>query len=342
MAMKIFFAELGKFLLCVVGFILIAVIWGLMIVCCHNPILFPIWAALFPQSMAGSLVPDRDNEIDVMLKSTSQSLLMWEIKMFPWRMRRHFVEALPHLFSEAEKIQCFFGYLDRQEYLSKLSSASIDALWATGDDAARVHILNSKKSYSRKEMEYIIDKNMEDRARQYAQNATFSKDILILLIEKLPQKLALQLLINAIRKNGLTPDLLRYAQQKCQQEDLKVITDAAETYSICWMVKSAVRKSTNDFRSSDENYSTLLQQVKEFPAEAEMLFSPKLLRMFYEDGRHLHKESIIHILTSLYDENMKKMPLIFKYEKEHGLKDTAVADLVKADPQVLKMYLEQK
>lgn len=292
--------------------------------------------------MAYSLVPDKDNEIDDILKSTSQSLLMWEVKIFPWRMRRHFVEALPHLFSEAEQIRCFFGYLDRQEYLSKLSSEAIDALWATGDDAARVHILNFRKNYARKEMEYLIDKNMADKARQYAQNATFSKDIIMLLIEKCSEKLALQLLLSAIRKNGLSPELLRYAQQKCKPEDLKNITDAAETYSICWMVKSAVRKSTDDFRSSDENYSTLLQQVKEFPAEAEMLFSTKLLRMFYEDGRHLHKESIINILTSLYAENMKKMPLIFKYEKEHGLKDTAVADLIKADPQVMRMYLEEQ
>lgn len=106
------------------GILILLFISMLSVVVCFNPVLFPIWMLFGRRKQAAHLLFGHDQDCwDTLVAALPRALCCWEVKFFPWFMKKDFVLAYPDEFSAKNQVrgarECTQDELDA--YIRKLS-----------------------------------------------------------------------------------------------------------------------------------------------------------------------------------------------------------------------------
>ncbi|MBP5352298.1 MAG: hypothetical protein J6Y91_00840, partial [Alphaproteobacteria bacterium] len=182
-----------------------------------NPIVFPFWAMICRKSFGEQVCGTCKNDIDEVYQQVCQSLLLWEIKLFPMWMKRQFVLAGPQLFSVIDQYNVAHELKgdDKIEFVGRISEEARNYLWRRKYPLDRDAVIAKAKKLSEEILTDLIERDKDEVIDVFIEKTTPSSACVKLLMDYACQKnfssLGRKCLVKLILKHGLSADLIDFA-----------------------------------------------------------------------------------------------------------------------------------
>ncbi len=355
-----FLGWLLQFIACVVLTIAIfgvalPIMWVLML----NPVMFTIWAHIFPKGTADMLYErpmdekQPNNMVDAwaticvgIICWAHRRLHGWMPKHFAWYAKRHFIMEEPTAFSKDDVVRyirslesdgektAFFHKLlimdkDYEERNAK-KTALLSEIWAMNDMWLNKPYLEAKEErnekYTIEEITYICTNANYKLLDAYMSRATLSEEMLKVMLSYHDERI-LARVYNHIIKHGVSAEFVAWANMQ-REGASKLVDDALTVYSQLIVTREHYCSSSEEVAPSWKKY---LEATPEICPEAQLEFCSRQLLVFYELGRELSEKAIFHFFSLATKEKNEMAKIIFRHEGQKALKSDRIKTLVKTN-----------
>ena len=307
--------------------IIVILVWGIampvMTVAVFNPVIFPLWAMIWPKKMAGMLFA-YDSEtggwLTNGLNAFWQWLLLWEVRLMPWHARWWFVDEAPERFSKEDLLHYYRLAKDGVTALIHLRHRGVDIcedVWQSNDYADQLAVIKASKSYNDEHIAFMLEnKDLHAMLSEYAQQNTLSADVLRMLIRSMSggdfdEGLRMKILKQQIIKNGLPANMIEEIIGR-KDELARMVSSWLEIYSQCKVTQNANKAAWLQF----------CKTTSKICAEAQKLMTQEEIEVFYASGHKMAEDAIFSFLSRA-TKNMRDyagiVHLIFSNEKAEVL-----------------------
>ena len=315
--------------------IIVILVWGIampvMTVTVFNPVIFPVWAMIWPKKMAAMLFAYDSTDSGWLtngLNAFWQWLLLWEVRLMPWRARWWFIHETPKRFSKEDRLTYYRLAKDGAEALEHLRHRGCDicaevwngAVWGAPSDAERFDVIRSKGLNDRlspEEINFMIDnQELREQLEDYLKYNTLSVETLRMLIETMSggefdEGLRMKILKQQIIKNGLPANMIEEIIGR-KDELARMVSSWLEIYSQCKVAQNA----------NEAAWLQFCKTTSEICAEAQKLMTQEEIEVFYASGHKMAEDAIFSFLSRA-TKNMRDyagiVHLIFSNEKAEVL-----------------------
>lgn len=307
--------------------IIVILVWGIampvMTVAVFNPVIFPLWAMIWPKKMAAMLFAYDSTDggwLTNGLNAFWQWLLLWEVRLMPWRARWWFIHETPKRFSKEDRLTYYRLAKDRVSALKHLRHRGCDIcedVWQSNDYADQYAVIKASKSYNEEHIAFMLqNKDLHVMLSEYAQQNTLSADVLRMLIRSMSEGdfdegLRMKILKQQIIKNGLPADMIEEIIGR-KDEMARMVSSWLEIYSQCKVTQNANKAAWLQF----------CKTTSKICAEAQKLMTQEEIEVFYASGHKMAEDAIFSFLSRA-TKNMRDyagiVHLIFSNEKAEVL-----------------------
>lgn len=328
------------------------IMWVLML----NPLMFTLWAHIFPKGTADMLYERPmdghcpNNMVDAwgticvgIICWGHRRLHGWMPRYFAWNAKRHFIAEEPTAFSKSdvvryirslesdgEKTAFFHNLLITKEGYDEMNAKKVDLLssiWSMNDMWLNKPYLEAKEERSEKytveEVKYICDSANYTLLDKYMKRATLSEDMLKVMLSYHDERILARVNAHIIR-HGVSAEFTAWAYQQNDKAIAQLVDQNLEIYSQI--------QFTNQLRNSAGQWTAYCRETKHFFTEAEKLFDAFQAKSFYANGhRELSEETVFHFFTLATKEKNDVADVIFKNEGRRALKSERIKTLVKTN-----------
>lgn len=333
------------------------IMWVLML----NPLMFTLWAHIFPKGTADMLYerPMDEKQPNNMVDAWAticvgiicwghRRLHGWMPRYFAWNAKRHFIAEEPTAFStedvvrylrtltDGEKVAFFQILLTKDngyEERNAKKSALLSSIWATKDMWLRNPYLEAKEERNEKltveEIKYICESANYTLLDAYMKRATLSEEMLKEMLPCSRNDGAIQSRVNAhIIKHGVSAEFVAWATT--QGEAFAELVDSDLTiYSQIVMTKQHLCTTDEKVAASWKKFCEATPTI--YP-EAQKEFCLRQLVIFYETGHELSEDAIFHFFFLAATKEQNDMAkAIFRHEGQKALKSERIKTLVKTN-----------
>lgn len=308
--------------------IIVILVWGIampvMTVAVFNPVIFPLWAMIWPKKMAAMLFAYDSTDSGWLtngLNAFWQWLLLWEVRLMPWHARWWFVDEAPERFSKKNLLKYYRLAKDGVAALKHLRHRGVDIsedVWQSNDYTDQYAVIKASKSYNDEHIAFMLqNKDLHVMLSEYAQQNTLSAESLRLLLYSMSggefdEGLRMKILKQQIIKNGLPSDMIKEFVGK-GDELARMVSSWLEIYSQCKVAQNANEAEWLQF---------CCKTTSEICAEAQKLMTQDKIEVFYASGHKMAEDAIFSFLSRA-TKNMRDyagiVHLIFSNEKAEVL-----------------------
>jgi len=347
-----------QFIACVIltvaiFFVALPIMYVLML----NPLMFTLWAHIFPKGTADMLYErpmdekQPNNMVDAwgticvgIICWAHRRLHGWMPKHFAWYSKKVFICEEPTAFSvedvvrylrtltDGEKVAFFHkllimdkGYEER----NAKKSALLSSIWAMRDMFLRNPYLEAKEERNEKftveEIEHLCNNANYKLLDAYMNRSTLSEDMLKIMVGCDDERILARVKTHII-KNGASAGFVAWATS--QGKVAKLVDDSLTIYSQLVMTKEL--QCTTDEKVA-ESWKKFLEATPNICREAQLEFCSRQLLVFYELGRELSEEAVFHFFSLATKEKNEMAKIIFRHEGQKALKSERIKTLVKTN-----------
>lgn len=289
----------------------------------HNWIMFPIWALLCPRFAAKSLIYDSEllEDYDQFCRRTLQR----EINLLPRYVKNAFIEEGVGKFSDSDFLEYFRRAKDQENAWKILQRNGRGSLLWKGDDSEQSFFLMHADSLSVEHLIVAFGRGMSDVLERYLTRGTFPSAFVDYLIQHGNEGNARGYLREHVKKHGLTADQITQALSTTINVDQ-------------WLASYGQRNLVMTCSGESPLWQKYCRSDAVFFPENEKLMSRKHLEVFYQSGRFLSEEGIVHHLG-----NFKRSPfiasLIIQTEKPEKLMNNCrIKALIQSNAELLSEF----
>jgi len=306
--------------------IIAILVWGIampvMTVTVFNPVIFPVWAMIWPKKMAAMLFAYDSTDSGCIngLYVFWRWLLLWEVRLMPWHARWRFVDEAPKYFSKKDLLKYYRLAKDGEAALKHLRHRGVDIcedVWQSNDYADQYAVIKASKSYNDEHIAFMLqNKDLHVMLSEYAQQNTLSLGSLRLLLYSMSggefdEGLRMKILKQQIIKNGLPADMIEEIIGR-KDELARMVSSWLEIYSQCKVAQKADKTEWLQF----------CKTTSEICAEAQKMMTQDKIEVFYASGHKMAEDAIFSFLSRA-TKNMRDyagiVHLIFSNEKAEVL-----------------------
>lgn len=289
----------------------------------HNWIMFPIWALLCPRFAAKSL--NSDSELLEDYGKFCRCTLQWEINLLPRYVKNAFIEEGVGKFSDTDFLEYFRRSKDQENAWKVLQQNGRGSLLWKGDDSEQSFFLKHSASLSVEHLIAAFGRGMSDVLERYLTRGTFPSAFVDYLIQHGNEGNARGYLSEHVKKHGLTADQITQA--------LSTTINADQ-----WLASYGQRNLVMTYSGESLLWQKYCHSDAVFFPENEKLMGQKHLEVFYQSGRFLSEEGIVHHLG-----NFKRSPfiasLIIQTEKPEKLMNNCrIKALIQSNAELLSEF----
>jgi len=333
-----------------------ALIGCLQLLLLDNPLMFTIWAHIFPKRMAEHLyeIPEEKGHNLIALWFSicfnfflclERLMCCWTPEYFAWYAKKVFIAEEPTAFNaddvvrylrtltNDEKVSFFENLLSKNydcKEMNDKKKALMNEMWAMNDMWLRMPYLKAKgkrnEKFTTDEMQSICNYQMFDLLDAYMKYSTLSEDMLKIMVSCDDGEIQKRV-YNHIIKHGVSAEFVAWANMQGEGAS-KLVDDCLTIYSQLVMTKEL--QCTTDEKVA-ESWKQYLEVTPNICREAQLEFCLRQLVIFYVQGRELCEEAVFHFFYLATKEKNEMAKAIFRHEGAKALKSDRIRTLVKTN-----------